>query len=260
MRDITVLHNRFQFRRFFRHTFRTDLFVDSLLDPHGYVRSWVDQISRWPLVVYEMDDERVEKNHFTPWFGAIGKREYDNDAIHDLFWLHEVVHMAKMWYNPEDTFQRWSIKIKQNEVSTSLETEAMVYQELPGLRGLSFDREIWADRFLQSGRIMTRRLLSRERRRAMQEPRDEIERRISQFADENDRWCEIWRPWWAEVEDEMRRFRSAARHHPVSAARTHVSWLRAPENGYTDETPYPFPEAAQQWANVYWSSREGVGY
>ena len=99
----------------------------------------------------EMTDPRIERAHFSPWWNVLGRRTYENAAIHDLFYLHEMSHMAMLVYEDSMSWEAWAAKMADNEMLASLESETLVYLALPSLRAKSFDGQIWADRFLGEG-------------------------------------------------------------------------------------------------------------
>ena len=171
MKDIITLQTSKEIDGFVYGLWRTDLFRKSHREKDGYINRLITEFSKVPRFFYTMTN-RVERSHFTTWFNVIALRpEYENDAISDLYYLHEITHAATMYYNPTLSWQDWYKKTMQNEMEASLESEAFAYLELPGLRKLSFDHEIWLDRFwtdpgcLTLTEVLKERLVE-ERRRA----------------------------------------------------------------------------------------------
>jgi hypothetical protein len=145
------------------------------------------------------------------------------------------------------------------ELAASLETECYVYQRVPRLREISFQDEIWADRYLGAtpSRLGDdlRDVIRQDRYRAMQhpDPMDYCEQQIAAYARQNFEWANGWklevapgRPAFCEVEEHMAAFRSGA-----LSVDEHVEWL-----GHTGEVP--FATQARAFAPVYWKNKISV--
>lgn len=262
MRDILALVTSEEIHDFFRTLWRTDEFRDSHASG-GYVHRWVDRLAEYPRFIGELTDPRIERAHFSPWWNVLGRRDYDNAAIHDLFYLHEITHMAMLVYEEALSWEAWAAKMADNEMLASLESETLVYLALPSLRTKSFVNEIWADRFLAGHaddggmrdaamRAAHRSFMLMERYRARRLPDDEIETRIAAFQQENEEWASIWRNNYREVERAMCTFRAMSRTDRHAASRWLLHWHQkhsASGNGI------PFRTEAEQFAEVYWRSR-----
>jgi hypothetical protein len=242
-----------------RGLWRTDLFRESHDDPCGYIRNWVQRFARIPRIFFEMTVPAVEHSHFAPWFGAMHYRSYSNPHVHDLFVFHELAHAASLAddYDEGYAFQQWAQRLYDNELRVALESECLIYWEIPGLRRHTFEFEIWADRFLDKP-MRSRRQLFIERRRAMRDPADEVERQMAGYPTQNERWAAIWRERYAQVEAAMRRLVDDALADRSLAGQRHLSWLLH-ETGMTAERPYPFPDEAEAFAEVYVSTKLAVG-
>lgn len=262
MRDLCALIERDEIHAYFRSLWRTEEFRESH-ESAGYVHGWIERLAEYPRLVGSLSEPRIERPHFSPWWNVIGQREYENPAIHDLFYLHEISHMAMLVYEPAMTWEAWAAKMADNEMLASLESETLVYLALPSLREQSFPQEIWADRFLQEEsqgggmrdatvRAAHRSFMLMERYRARRRPADDLEQRISTFQQENEAWARIWRASFREVEQAMQCFRAAASSDRRSAIEELWEWhdrLAAAAGGV------PFREEAEQFAEVYWRSR-----
>jgi hypothetical protein len=228
---------------------RTRLFRES-----PYVAGWVARFAAHPAVFAEMSDSELEYPHFATWFGMTYLRSYDDPAISDLYYLHEIVHAVHNHYEQEPLFTAWYRKMNGVEFSASLETEGYVYLEVPGLREISFRDEIWADRYLGAERRLGRSLrdiMRQDRYRAMSrpDPMDYCEQQIAAYGRQNFEWANIWklaeegRPAYLQVEDHMLTFRAG-----TTGIDEHVEWLRRFE-------PVPFPVQARLFAPVYWNNK-----
>lgn len=262
MHDLCALITPEEIHTFFKKLWRTPEFRDSHA-PGGYVHRWIERLAECPRFVGELTDPRIERAHFSPWWNVIGKRDYENDAVHDLFYLHEIAHMAMLVYDETMSWDAWAAKMADNEMLASLESETLVYLALPSLREKSFAKEIWADRFLveesygggmrdSAVRAYHRSFMLMERYRARRVPDDDLERRIAAFQAENEAWATIWQDGFREVEWTMRTFRQLAQRDRGEAA----AWWKA----WHDRAAYagggiPFRDEAEQFAAVYWQSR-----
>ena len=262
MHDVLALVSVEEIHAFFKTLWRTPEFRDSH-DSGGYVHRWVDRLAEYPRFIGELTDPRIERAHFSPWWNVLGRRDYENAAIHDLFYLHEITHMAMLVYEEAMSWEAWAAKMADNEMLASLESETLVYLAMPSLRTKSFVTEIWADRFLAGQadgggmrdpvmRAAHRSFMLMERYRARRLPDDDIEHRIAAFQQENEAWASIWRNSYREVERAMRTFRAMSLDDRAAASRWLLSWhdgLARAGNGI------PFRPEAEQFAEVYWRSR-----
>jgi hypothetical protein len=262
MRDLVALVTPQEIHAFFKSMWLTPEFQESHASG-GYVFSWIERLAEYPRLVGELTEPRIERAHFSPWWNVLGRRAYENPAIHDLFYLHETAHMAMLVYEETMSWQAWAAKMADNEMLASLESETLVYLAMPSLRTKSFPQTIWADRFLAEEpngggmqdaaiRAAHRSFMLMERYRARRLPDDDLERRISTFQQENEAWAEIWRRNYAEVERAMRTFRGMA----SGDRRAAIEWLIAWHDGLARQgNGIPFRAEAEQFAEVYWSSR-----
>lgn len=249
MKDLRVLEAS-EVGSYLHGLWRTSLFREST-----YVAGWVERFAQHPAAFAEMSDVELETPHFATYFGLTYHRTYDEDAISDLYYLHEIVHAALLTYEPDLLFTAWYRRMASIEFSASLETEGNVYVHLPELRERSFADEIWADRFLGGQRRLGPGILDiirQERYRAMQspDPMDYCEQQIAAYARQNFEWATMWRlpmsdqrPAYLHVEAHMSRLRAGE----VSAD-AHGTWL-----GQSGDIP--FPDQARLFAPVYWNNK-----
>ena len=261
MHDIRALVEHDEIHAYFKLLWRTPEFQESHT-PGGYVYRWIERLADYPRFVGELTDPRIERAHFSPWWNVLGKRTYENEAIHDLFYLHEIAHMAMLVYEDSMSWEAWAAKMADNEMLASLESETLVYFALPSLRGKSFDATIWADRFLAEEphgggmrdaavRAAHRSFMLMERYRARRAPDDVIEHRIAAFQHENEAWATIWRENYAVVERGMCTFRAMASRNRREATDWFLEW----HEGLAKPSGIPFLTEAERFAEVYWRSR-----
>jgi hypothetical protein len=258
MRELTVLCDPPDIMAHIHGLWQTDLFRESHEDPYGYIRHWVTRAAQLPRAFYVMDRPEVEHCNFTVLYGALHRRAYPGRPhVHDLFVLHELIHMVGLaeTYDPDGTWERWARKVIHNEERTALESEVVVYFELPHLRPHTFDFPIWADQFL--GRPMRPRMeLYGLRRQAMSLPKNAIERQMCGYPHQNWQWAELWRERWAEPERAMQRVVALAARDRDAAAAYYERWLTQ-ETGMTAERPYPVPDEAEAFAAIFWANKSG---
>ena len=263
MHDVVALVTPEEIHGFFKQLWLTPEFQQAHT-PGGYVFSWIDRLAEYPRFIGELTEPRIERAHFSPWWNVLGRRTYENPAIHDLFYLHEITHMAMLVYEETMSWEAWAAKMADNEMLASLESETLVYLAMPSLRAKSFPQQIWADRFLaeqaEGGgmrdaavRAAHRSFMLMERYRARRVPEDDLEWRISTFQQENESWASIWRHRYRDVERAMCTFRKMAVGDRSAASRWFLEWhaVEASKGG-----GIPYREEAEQFADVYWRSRQ----
>jgi hypothetical protein len=264
MRDLQALVTREEIHEYFGALWLTPEFRDSHV-PGGYVHGWIERLAEYPRFIGELTDARIERAHFSPWWNVLGRRHYENAAIHDLFYLHEISHMAMLVYEETMSWEAWAAKMADNEMLASLESETLVYLAMPSLRAKSFPQTIWADRFLGEEteeaygggmrdaaiRAAHRSFMLMERYRARRVPDDDLERRIAEFQHENEAWARIWRPSYRVVELGMRTFREKS----AADRRAASEWFHEWHDELAQPGGIPFRPEAEQFAEVYWRSR-----
>ena len=269
---------------------QTNEFKASHEDPNGYIRQVVEHLASQPLIFFEMHDSKIEWTHFSTWLGCIAKRTYDNPVIQDLYYLHEFVHAATMTYDPSTTFAQWYRKMVENEMISSLHSEAYIYFEMPTLRQGSFAFDIWVDRFLPEETVLPyeRRekprsfrgsmksyetyfgskpgilnALYRDRIQAMRDPHpfDLVELQIHYYAQQNVQWANIWAGSRKEVEGQMQASHDASRPEEARLEQ-HIDWLYHHPNTKTDPgaAPFiPFYEEAKAFAEIVEENKHRQG-
>jgi hypothetical protein len=234
----------------------------------GPVKRLVDRFARLPRFFFRASDQRLEWTHFSTWWGGIVLCDYDNPAIRDLRYLHEIHHAATLPYIPNCNVPTFEAKAFRNEREASTATEMAVYLEFPELRPLTFDHPIFVDRFLFPEGDFSRpdaRLLARwrserdivfqelmyERTRAILADEAEVDPDdpqivwLRRYGEQGANWVKVWSRRFQCVEDAMIRLREdGARGGRKDAARRHLDWLLSP--GIAEGTDVPFrTEAAE---------------
>ena len=265
MKNIILLAEKADIHKHLRAYWKTPAFKKSH-DTGGLVYRIVEKFAELPRFFYDMSDEYKERAHFSLWWSGIGDRNYEKPSCHDLYMLHELAHGADMIHIAGQHPDGFARKMQDNELRASIQTEVMVYFDMPELRAMTFPEEIFADRFLRDPLLQKRwqeapeRLteeLYYRRRHAMFWPKegDAIEQWLHGFTKQNDDWFNIWRARFDEVEVAMEKLiRLSAEGKRAEALQEHVEWLQSKMEG----GDVPFREEAEAFAAIYWKNRNPV--
>lgn len=161
---------------------------------------------KFPRYYYQMQDQELERAAFTSWYNVLSLKDYKNPYIKDLYYLHELSHIATMPYNPQLNFLEWSLKMRENEVMASMLTEVFIYFEFPELRKHTMNHEIWVDRYLREPfinmnntmRFMT---LMTERHNAYLNPKDIVEQELHFFKKFSHLFYKVWKNDFKKIEE-----------------------------------------------------------
>ena len=267
MQELRQMTTREEVEEFTQTLWRTPEFLRSSREPGGFVKKWVDLFSERPRFCLSSSEPGIETSQFYSWMNALSLREYQNPVISDVYYLHEIVHIATMDYRPRLTFDTWKAKMVANETYASLESEVLVYFALPSLREGSFDFEIWADRFLLDKSRLVASLGNQElftenfpafyrtlraRRVAISQTevslRDPVEQVIALYARQNDLWAEIWRDSRSAIEDALSRFNALSDLDRTAGADFFREWL---EKDAARGDGVPFRAEAELFSVIY---------
>lgn len=232
----------------------------------GYVAGLVDRFARLPRFFYRASDQAIEWTHFSTWWGGILLCDYDNPAIRDLRYLHEIHHAATMPYVRDLNLPTFEAMAFRNEREASTFTEMAIYLELPDLRPLTFDHPLFVDRFLfpdgdpasPAPRLLERwrsepdlvlQELMYERTRVILAAGDEIDGEdpqivwLRRYGEQGANWIRVWSSRYRLVQEAMLalRERSAAGDR-AGAARDHLDWLLS--DAIAEGTDIPFRREA----------------
>jgi hypothetical protein len=217
---------------------------------------------RFPRLTFNATDNRYERSNFASWFNALALRDYENPAVNDLYYLHEITHIATMPYLPYSDHDVWRRKMFRNELEASVMSEAYVYVLCPGLREKSFKGEIWVDRFLPAFRdrdldsILIQLLGERDRIQAQPVESDPQEMRIFSYQRQNEEWARLWQENYQKIERHMAAFHSRASSDREGAARDHLAWIE--HEIAISGKPYPFAEEVEAFADYCAKDKSAV--
>lgn len=274
MKSVVLLASPRSIHDHVRALWRTDQFRRSH-DAGGFVHEIIERFAALPRLFYDMSEPDIEASHFSVWFNAIAHRRwYDNDAVSDLYYLHEYKHAAGMTYQDGMPWNRWFTKMVSNEFEASFCTEVQAYIELPGLRERSFPFDIWADRFLRDAAVMDQWVACdkgdaaalaefwrplRDRRKDVMvkpDPFDFIELQIRAYVDQNLEWVRIWQRNYPLVEAHMSQMIGAVTNGVEWATLlgSHQQWLAE-----RSDRAVPFRPEAEEFAQVYHTNKARYG-
>lgn len=228
----------------------------------GLVFRVVERFARMPRFFYEPSEQSIEWTQLSTWWGGILLCDYDNVAIRDLRYLHEIYHGATMPYVRDCNVKTFEAMNLRNEREASSFTELAIYCELPDLRPIAFDHAIFADRFLfpsgdrrtpdadwiarwRDDRPLTFQALMYERARVILAEDDEIDPDdpqivwLRRYGEQGKAWVDIWSERFRLVQDAMldlgERSRRGDRKGAIEA---HLTWLLSADIAEGSDIPF----------------------
>jgi hypothetical protein len=268
MKNIQCIADKAEIHTFVMRLWKTDMFRESHR-AGGFIFRAVERFAWLPRVFAEMSNDHLERAHFSSWWGVTMLREdYTNPVIHDLYLLHEFYHAAHMPYIPNIGKAAFDDKMQRNELEASVLSEIAVYFEMPGLREVSFDHDIYADRFLNdpvmnvlwktNKDVAVETIRSMRRDVMVSKPEhlmDLTESWIRRFAEQNAIYSITWSDRYLEVERRMADLQTQAAADRNDALKYHVDWIiREAERDPLDNVP--FRQEAELFATFYWANKE----
>ena len=196
------------------------------------------------------------------------RHDYTNQVISDLYYLHEIYHVAKMPYVPDIGRAAFDGKMQRNELEASVASEIQVYFEMPGLREASFPHPIYADRFLNdpymqalwahNKKVAIETLRIKRRDVMVSKPEhlmDTTELWIRRFAEQNEAYSLSWSDQYNDVERHMAEFQSIVMAGDREGAiYFHRDWLEA-EAANDPKDDIPFRLQAELFTGFYWVNK-----
>jgi hypothetical protein len=269
MKNMTILITPAEIHTYMRALFRTDDFRQSY-DRGGLVYQAVDKFAAHPKFFYEMTDRTLEYGHFTSWWGGMQLRpdEYKQDAIHDLYYLHEITHAGTMPVHPGLQYDTFMQILGDNEADASVTSEIAAYFDMPDLRKKSFPFAIYADRFLHdlvyqqwwAGNQQDFTESMKYKRRNLMHPdyvpTDSPETWIHNFAAQNMALGPVWKDRVNDVVSMIWAMRTGCRDPQIGPARamqTQMDYLLS--DPVSEGTAIPFVREAQAAAPIIWANK-----
>ena len=270
MKNLKALANKREIHDYVYTLFKTDLFKRSYLQK-GVIYDVVDQFAWLPRLFCEESNDYLERAHFSTWWNVLVHRgDYTNPVINDLYWIHEFYHAAHMPYIPGIGRAAFTEKMQRNELEASVFSEITIYFDLPELRALSFDHEIYADRFLENAdmqnlwtanrsvAIETMRSIRRDVMVSKAEhTMDLTERWIRRFAEQNDAYSITWADRYGEVEERMGLLQSSIGSgvDRESVLASHRLWIEREAARDAKGDNIPFRQEAELFSPFYWANK-----
>lgn len=129
---------------FFSSFWRTEEFKN-MQKFNPYFKVWVNKLKEAPIFFFDISHEKG-KYHLTSHMRLIARREYDDDYMHDLYYMHELTHCAEFEASTSNDYSLWMNKLNDNELYASIVSEVLVYYFSPSMIGKTFN-PLWANRF-----------------------------------------------------------------------------------------------------------------
>lgn len=154
----------------------------------------------------------IQRKHFAQMWGQLFERHYDNVALRDLYWLHEMAHWASISFEPSLTHDDWTKKWDDNELMSSFISEVLIHGESPDWDRAALGSPAWARQFpsisslspLDNTTWSQGATLAWERRVSVRNgdaiPIGQTETWLASFAAENARWASIWSRSWQDID------------------------------------------------------------
>ena len=260
MQEIKKLITPNEINSFVRSLWKSEQFKSSHDDPAGYINAWTNKFKQFPRIFFKTTDDHIEKGHFTSWMNCIAIREYENPVVQDLYYLHEILHATTMPYLNGADFETWRQKIFKNELETSLDSEVLVYFNLP-IRKESFTFPIWADKFLGTNvdykTPKFKSFLTSERKKIFEDKNvllDPVQLEISRYQKQNEAWSEIWKNNYIQVESQLLLFYETCKTSKETAIDNLERWLM--DQIILSKKPYPFENEAKLFSKIYWKEKK----
>lgn len=180
---------------------------------NNFLKVIKEEFVKHPRYFYNMQNQELERAAFTSWYNILSLKEYQNPYIKDLYYLHELFHIATMPYKKNLSFLEWSLKMRENEVMASLLSEVFIYFEFPELRQHTMPHEIWVDRFLieevkEMNSLARQNLIIKSRHEAYLNPKDEIEEELAFFKKFSHLFYQTWEKDYNLVEQTISVFKN----------------------------------------------------
>ena len=200
---------------FFDARFVTKEFKQFIESGHPVIKNIRDSYIMYPRYFYNMQDKDLERAAFTSWYNVLSLKTYENQYIQDLYYFHELTHIATMSYEPELDFTSWCLKMRNNEVLASMNSEVFIYFYIPEYRQYTFKEEIWADRFLSRDHYTNMAKnniaqlsieLTAKRTEAYDNPKDKVEQVLKDFRQFSFLYYNVWKDHYKELETVLKDF------------------------------------------------------
>lgn len=221
----------------------------------GLVHDIVHKFAQTPRIFFEASDDNLEWTHFSTWWGAILKCEYENPTIRDLRYLHEIFHGATIPYQNNLTVEQMEERNFLNEKLASTFTEMAVYLEFPELRKLTFDHPILMDKYLHDIGLQERwhkdrwdtileLMLLRSKASEIQSKDDPQIIWLERYRQQEIEWVKIWSDRHQQVDNAM--IALSMSDNKEDALKTHLEWLNS-----VSENNIPFYNEAKLFRNAF---------
>ena len=249
-------------KQFIYDNWQTDFFRNLQKKEGSIINLLVEKLKERNFYVFDYSNE-LEHKHMFLWFYHIGRREYENPYIHDLYFFHEFYHLISFPERKFEDFTEWKNAMWHNELEASLMSEVYIYYFEPELRQYTFNQRIWFDdmsemfgydkieanadilMFNNHPDVFKKIQARRGQLRLGLESNLDTENWIRSF-NTKDEWFESWRDDFKKVEEIRHHFEQTTKINDNDA---NVSLSQSLFDHSTNDTP--FLEAAIKNQNLW---------
>ncbi len=143
MKNIQTVHPN-EMEDFFASFWKSQEFKQ-LQKNNPYFKVWLNKLKEAPIFFFDLSHEKG-KYHLTSHLRLIARREYSNNYMNDLYYMHELTHCAEFEASEDIDYTNWKNKLNDNELYASIVSEVFVYYFCPSMIGKTFN-PLWAKRF-----------------------------------------------------------------------------------------------------------------
>ena len=213
-----------------RFKFLLEQFQTDLVDNKN-VKQILLSCAQKNIFFYEYTDSSLEWSHFSTWWNGMALRtdRYSNRYIHDLYWVHELYHLAHKKVGFESA-ELWAKNKCDEEFEASVFSEMSIYSLIPGLRNKTFDFPILVDEINYSSIDD----LKQYRRAviAMENPETKSQKLTKDYYRANLDWCKIFLPVAESIESQVQ---NNLEDHAAGNIELFIEWLKL---NSTDHIPF----------------------
>ena len=166
----------------------------------------------------------LQRRHFSQMWGQVFYRHYDNPAMADLYWVHELSHWAQAPLQGVTDFQAWCDQWDRNEIFASTVSEILIHSEIQGWDVAALGHPAWVSRFgdlrasqpidpLNPHTWSDPLRMAVDRRQRLRDglvaPECQDEQWLSNFSHSNQIWRDLWEPQWQNIDQGLRVYAQA---------------------------------------------------
>lgn len=228
MQNIREYHSE-NLRDYVGSLWQTEEFQQAHNNPDSPIYKCVSRVIKTSPVWFYDTSDPIQRTQFSSWWRHIQHRKYDIPAVTDLYYYHELTHIANHRHMDSEGFymdSKWQNSVVEEELIASLESEVFVYWYFPSLRAKTFKFEIWADRFNvptseDFEKAKNEVCLARLRIFKTTNFSDPVEMSIYKYNLQNRVWCNYWNDVQIDINRSLQKlFSDFSQSDEISTAAT----------------------------------------